>query len=142
MADLHEWVAAGDLQRGQWLRTSAGTFVQITAVRSWSQHKDVYVCRVFEVNSHGVATPRYKLRKKGPDVGAEDEGAHLTNRQALGEETERRRSAVAGAPNRAKDMANAWPQADGAADGIGGVVVAGITGVRLWQKMKQWWKNR
>ncbi|MFC7814364.1 hypothetical protein ACFUTR_06890 [Streptomyces sp. NPDC057367] len=57
----------------------------------------------------------------------------------MGEETERRRSAVAGAPNRAKDMAHAWPQADGAADGIGG---AGITGVRLWQKMKQWWKNR
>ncbi|WP_435212528.1 RHS repeat-associated core domain-containing protein [Streptomyces sp. bgisy034] len=169
VADLHEWVAAGDLQRGQWLRTSAGTFVQITAVRSWSQHKDVYnltindlhtyyvqvgetsalvhnesfkVCRVFEVDSHGVATPRYKLRKKDPDIGAEDEGAHLTNRQTLGEETERRRSAVAGAPNRAKDMANAWPQADGAADGIGGVVVAGITGVRLWQKMKQWWKNR
>ncbi|MEE4494958.1 RHS repeat-associated core domain-containing protein [Streptomyces sp. BE230] len=28
--DLHQWVQAGDLQPGQWLQTSAGTWVQIT----------------------------------------------------------------------------------------------------------------
>ncbi|TXS57312.1 hypothetical protein EAO77_15415 [Streptomyces sp. t39] len=30
--ELGEWLDAEDLQQGQWLRTSAGTFVQITAV--------------------------------------------------------------------------------------------------------------
>nr|WP_308294120.1 polymorphic toxin-type HINT domain-containing protein [Streptomyces sp. ST2-7A] len=30
--DLREWVDATDLRAGQWLRTSAGTYVQITAV--------------------------------------------------------------------------------------------------------------
>jgi hypothetical protein len=28
---LHRWVDATDLQSGQWLQTSAGTWVQITA---------------------------------------------------------------------------------------------------------------
>ncbi|MGW0604377.1 ricin-type beta-trefoil lectin domain protein [Streptomyces sp. NPDC002640] len=30
--ELDEWVEAGDLKKGQWLRTSAGTHVQITAI--------------------------------------------------------------------------------------------------------------
>jgi hypothetical protein len=34
--ELGEWVDATDLQPGQWLRTSAGTYVQITAVQRWT----------------------------------------------------------------------------------------------------------
>ncbi|MFG2810327.1 polymorphic toxin-type HINT domain-containing protein [Streptomyces sp. DT199] len=30
---LHRWVEANDLKAGQWLQTSAGTWVQITAIR-------------------------------------------------------------------------------------------------------------
>ncbi|MFJ3880412.1 ricin-type beta-trefoil lectin domain protein [Streptomyces sp. NPDC090077] len=33
---LNAWVDAKDLKSGQWLRTSAGTHVQITAVRHWT----------------------------------------------------------------------------------------------------------
>lgn len=32
--DARAWVDAGDLQPGQWLQTSAGTWVQVTAVRA------------------------------------------------------------------------------------------------------------
>ena len=35
--ELAEWVDAIDLQVGQWLQTSAGTWAQITAVDRWTQ---------------------------------------------------------------------------------------------------------
>ncbi|MEV4710011.1 polymorphic toxin-type HINT domain-containing protein [Micromonospora sp. NPDC049374] len=34
--ELGEWIDATDLQPGQWLQTSAGTYVQITAIDRWS----------------------------------------------------------------------------------------------------------
>lgn len=34
--ELDEWVDATDLRSGQWLRTSAGTHVQVTAIDRWS----------------------------------------------------------------------------------------------------------
>jgi hypothetical protein len=34
--DIGKWVAAADLRPGMWLRTSAGTQVQISAIKKWS----------------------------------------------------------------------------------------------------------
>lgn len=34
--DINAWVEAADLKRGMWLRTSAGTYVQISAIRTWT----------------------------------------------------------------------------------------------------------
>lgn len=34
--ELREWINATDLESGQWLQTSAGTYVQITAVQRWT----------------------------------------------------------------------------------------------------------
>jgi hypothetical protein len=34
--ELGEWIDATDLKSGEWLRTSAGTLVQITAVKRWT----------------------------------------------------------------------------------------------------------
>ncbi|GAA3809868.1 hypothetical protein GCM10023083_50660 [Streptomyces phyllanthi] len=34
--ELGEWIDAEDLKAGQWLRTSAGTYVQITAIERWT----------------------------------------------------------------------------------------------------------
>ncbi|MDX3753394.1 polymorphic toxin-type HINT domain-containing protein, partial [Streptomyces sp. AK08-02] len=34
--ELGEWIDATDLQTGQWLRTGAGTLVQITAIQRWT----------------------------------------------------------------------------------------------------------
>ncbi|MGW2240687.1 RHS repeat-associated core domain-containing protein [Streptomyces sp. NPDC001759] len=39
---LHQWVEAGDLTAGQWLQTSSGTWVQITAIRHHTQQTSVY----------------------------------------------------------------------------------------------------
>lgn len=37
--ELGEWIKATDLHAGQWLRTSAGTYVQITAIERWTARK-------------------------------------------------------------------------------------------------------
>ncbi|GAA3305601.1 hypothetical protein GCM10020295_59710 [Streptomyces cinereospinus] len=34
--ELSDWVDAGDLRAGQWLRTGTGTYVQVTAVQPWT----------------------------------------------------------------------------------------------------------
>ncbi|WP_073951955.1 ricin-type beta-trefoil lectin domain protein [Streptomyces kebangsaanensis] len=34
--ELGEWIDAADLKSGQWLQTSAGTYVQITAIQRWT----------------------------------------------------------------------------------------------------------
>ncbi|XRQ14229.1 RHS repeat-associated core domain-containing protein, partial [Actinomadura welshii] len=34
--DINAWVEAADLEPGMWLRTSAGTYVQITATKTWA----------------------------------------------------------------------------------------------------------
>ncbi|WP_404957165.1 polymorphic toxin-type HINT domain-containing protein [Streptomyces sp. 147326] len=38
---LDRWLKATDLTAGQWLQTSAGTWVQVTDVRRWTQQKQV-----------------------------------------------------------------------------------------------------
>ncbi|WP_328876324.1 polymorphic toxin-type HINT domain-containing protein [Streptomyces sp. NBC_00287] len=37
--ELGEWIDATDLKTGQWLHTSAGTYVQITAIERWTTQK-------------------------------------------------------------------------------------------------------
>ncbi|MEV8534919.1 polymorphic toxin-type HINT domain-containing protein, partial [Streptomyces sp. NPDC051211] len=39
---LDSWVKATDLTAGQWLQTSAGTWVQVTEVKRWTQQKRVH----------------------------------------------------------------------------------------------------
>ncbi|RSS81480.1 polymorphic toxin-type HINT domain-containing protein [Streptomyces sp. WAC06614] len=39
---LGDWLRAEDLKAGQWLQTSSGTWVQVTAVKAWTQHKRVH----------------------------------------------------------------------------------------------------
>ncbi|MDL4819310.1 RHS repeat-associated core domain-containing protein [Actinomadura sp. OS1-43] len=36
--DLNTWVSASELKPGMWLRTSAGTYVQVTATKHWTAH--------------------------------------------------------------------------------------------------------
>ncbi|MFF8598621.1 polymorphic toxin-type HINT domain-containing protein [Streptomyces sp. NPDC015232] len=57
---LRKWVDAKDLKPGQWLRTSAGTHVQITAVRAWTQPAGVRNLTVADFHTYYVlagATP-------------------------------------------------------------------------------------
>ncbi|WP_160150190.1 SpvB/TcaC N-terminal domain-containing protein [Nonomuraea solani] len=60
VASLGGWVDAGDLKPGMWLRTSAGTYVQVEAVSAWSAPQRVHSLTVDGLNSYYVlaaATP-------------------------------------------------------------------------------------
>ncbi|MFI6738920.1 polymorphic toxin-type HINT domain-containing protein [Nonomuraea sp. NPDC050451] len=53
--DLRKWVNAGDLQPGMWLRTSAGTHIQVTAVKKWTAAQRVYNITVADLHTYYVA---------------------------------------------------------------------------------------
>jgi RHS repeat-associated protein len=58
--ELGKWIDATKLKQGQWLRTSAGTHVQITAVERWTQQDTVYNLTVADIHTYYVlagATP-------------------------------------------------------------------------------------
>ncbi|MEU2842842.1 polymorphic toxin-type HINT domain-containing protein, partial [Streptomyces sp. NPDC007076] len=57
---LHQWIEAGSLKTGQWLQTSAGTWVQITAIKHRAQSTKVYNLTVDDLHTYYVlagATP-------------------------------------------------------------------------------------
>ncbi|WP_432015299.1 putative toxin [Streptomyces cucumeris] len=51
---LHAWIDATDLHRGQWLRTSSGTHIQITAVKRWTQQATVRNLTVSDLHTYYV----------------------------------------------------------------------------------------
>ncbi|MFI6503961.1 SpvB/TcaC N-terminal domain-containing protein [Nonomuraea typhae] len=53
---LDRWVEAGDLKPGMWLRTSAGTFVQIKAVSKRTAAQRVHNLTVDEIHTYYVRT--------------------------------------------------------------------------------------
>nr|WP_233361622.1 polymorphic toxin-type HINT domain-containing protein [Streptomyces sp. GMR22] len=58
--ELHAWINATDLRTGQWLRTSAGTHLQITAVKHWTQQATVHNLTISDLHTYYVlagATP-------------------------------------------------------------------------------------
>ncbi|WP_266510094.1 polymorphic toxin-type HINT domain-containing protein [Streptomyces uncialis] len=57
---LDEWVNATDLRPGQWLRTSSGTRVEITAVKRWTERTSTHNLTVDDLHTYYVlagATP-------------------------------------------------------------------------------------
>ncbi|WP_112465598.1 polymorphic toxin-type HINT domain-containing protein [Streptomyces triticisoli] len=52
--ELGEWIKAGDLREGQWLRTSAGAHVQIAAIKRWTQHATVRNLTVEGIHTYYV----------------------------------------------------------------------------------------
>jgi RHS repeat-associated protein len=79
---LNTWVDAKDLKTGDWLQTSAGTHVQITAIRRWTaQHATVHNLTVADLHTYyvlagatpvlvhnsGGACPLYRSDTRGPD---------------------------------------------------------------------------
>ncbi|WUT01363.1 HINT domain-containing protein [Streptomyces sp. NBC_00708] len=52
--ELKKWVPAGDLEVGQWLRTSAGTHVPITAVRHYTKHQRTHDLTIQDVHAFYV----------------------------------------------------------------------------------------
>ncbi|MFC4110967.1 polymorphic toxin-type HINT domain-containing protein [Nonomuraea zeae] len=60
VADLRKWVTAAELRAGMLLRTSAGTYAQITDVRAWTASQRVHNLTVDDLHTYYVvagATP-------------------------------------------------------------------------------------
>ncbi|WP_449657225.1 polymorphic toxin-type HINT domain-containing protein [Streptomyces hazeniae] len=83
--ELGEWIEATDLNRGDWLRTSAGTHVQITAVKRWSAPSaTVHNLTVSDLHTYYVATNGVSVlvhnmgRKPGQRPNYDAEGPHTT----------------------------------------------------------------
>ncbi|MFV2088920.1 deaminase domain-containing protein, partial [Micromonospora sp. LOL_021] len=59
--ELDEWIDATDLQPGQWLQTSSGTWVQVAAIQRWTvPHATVHNLTISRVHTYHVvadATP-------------------------------------------------------------------------------------
>ncbi|WP_133740866.1 polymorphic toxin-type HINT domain-containing protein [Actinorugispora endophytica] len=49
-----QWIDAGDLTPGTWLHTSAGTWVQVTAVRKWTQTTTAHNLTVENLHTYHV----------------------------------------------------------------------------------------
>ena len=68
---LHRWVDATDLQAGQWLQTSAGTWAQVAAVTRWTEHARVHNLTIDDLHTY------YVLAGKTPvlvhNAGGDDE---------------------------------------------------------------------
>ncbi|MEO3819624.1 polymorphic toxin-type HINT domain-containing protein [Plantactinospora sp. B24E8] len=54
MPALGQWRNASDLLPGQWLETSAGTYVRITAIKQWTQIAQVYNLNVADIHTYYV----------------------------------------------------------------------------------------
>ncbi|GIH22739.1 type IV secretion protein Rhs [Acrocarpospora phusangensis] len=53
--DLGSWVEAGRLKAGSWLRTSAGTWIQVDSVRHWAERVQVHNLTVAGEHTYFVA---------------------------------------------------------------------------------------
>ncbi|MGV9890635.1 ricin-type beta-trefoil lectin domain protein [Streptomyces sp. NPDC003395] len=70
--ELRDWIQATDLKAGQWLQTSAGTYVQITALARWTaQGATVHNMTVSDVHTYFVvagSTPILVHNANLPDM--------------------------------------------------------------------------
>ncbi|MHC5902501.1 polymorphic toxin-type HINT domain-containing protein [Streptomyces sp. S6] len=96
---LREWVDATDLRGGEWLRTSAGTLVQIVAVERWTaQASAVHNLTVSDVhtyyvsvgttpvlvhNCNGTATIRWDQDMEHATIRVEGDGVSLETEQVI-----------------------------------------------------------
>ncbi|KUL40871.1 ricin-type beta-trefoil lectin domain protein [Streptomyces regalis] len=76
--ELGEWVDATDLTAGEWLRTSAGTYVQITAIERWTAPQaTVHNLTVSDLHTYYVQAGDTSLLvhndncQVGPEVGSQ-----------------------------------------------------------------------
>ncbi|MFG2013768.1 RHS repeat-associated core domain-containing protein [Actinomadura geliboluensis] len=86
--DINAWVKAADLKPGMWLRTSAGTYVQITATKHWISHNQrVYNLTIQDLHTYYVKVgsasvlthnydddidPRFRIPEWDPGDGDDD----------------------------------------------------------------------
>lgn len=70
--NLDRWIDATDLKPGMWLRTSAGTFVQATAIKRWTAPQRVHNLTIADIHTYYVLagnTPVLVHNDKCPVTG-------------------------------------------------------------------------
>lgn len=70
LPEQKKWVNATELQPGQWLQTSAGTKVQITAIRRHTQQQRVHNLTVDDFHTYYVVAGATPLLTHNCDVGS------------------------------------------------------------------------
>ncbi|MEU3455089.1 ricin-type beta-trefoil lectin domain protein [Micromonospora sp. NPDC006766] len=84
--ELGEWVDATDLHPGQWLRTSAGTYVQITAIDRWTvPQATVHNLTVANLHTYYVvagAVPVLVHNSSCVEVSASENSYSLSHRES------------------------------------------------------------
>ncbi|WP_240512600.1 polymorphic toxin-type HINT domain-containing protein [Streptomyces griseoruber] len=74
--ELGEWIDATDLKAGEWLRTSAGTLVQITAVERWTAlDATVHNLTVSMLHTYYVLAGRTPVLVHNQNCGPDDDAA-------------------------------------------------------------------
>ncbi|MFD5748643.1 polymorphic toxin-type HINT domain-containing protein [Streptomyces sp. NPDC127033] len=96
--ELDEWINARDLHPGQWLRTSSGVHVQITAIKTWTQQATVHNLTVADIhtyyvlagaapvlvhNCNGTATIRWDQDMEHATIRVEGDGVSLETEQVI-----------------------------------------------------------
>ncbi|MEJ3741937.1 polymorphic toxin-type HINT domain-containing protein [Actinomycetes bacterium KLBMP 9797] len=72
--ELGDWLDATDLRPGQWLRTSAGTWVQITAIERWSQAATVHNLTIPDIHTYYVSVAQASVLVHNSDAPWWDTG--------------------------------------------------------------------
>ncbi|MFW3477167.1 RHS repeat-associated core domain-containing protein [Streptomyces microflavus] len=171
VADIQEWVDAGRLKPGQWLQTSSGTWVQITAVRAYDKTTKVYNLTVDDLHTYHVSEATALVHNSGgkgscgsfgasdldsifdPVLGrdlklprpggssVDDAGKSQRGTEEAIEDAEDRKKGVASAPVTVQKVVDG-PQAPGAHGPAEAVVAVSIVTVRGAQRVKLWWRER
>ncbi|WP_081748840.1 polymorphic toxin-type HINT domain-containing protein [Nocardiopsis sp. CNT312] len=97
--ELQEWVDAIDLAPGMWLQTSAGTWVQVSAVGAWTQPATVHNLTVQGVHTYHAAVGETDAltHNCGGGLNEDDLAAQArTARNELGDERGNRHATYSG----------------------------------------------
>ncbi|MFJ6946935.1 Hint domain-containing protein, partial [Streptomyces wuyuanensis] len=89
VASLREWVKASDLKPGQWLQTSAGTWIQVKSVKSWTTKATVHNLTVTDTHTYyvraGSAAVLVHNCKSDDDLQKDADALHETVRDRYGD---------------------------------------------------------
>ncbi|MET9837362.1 polymorphic toxin-type HINT domain-containing protein [Streptomyces virginiae] len=82
--EIGEWVDATDLEPGTWLRTSAGTRVQVSAVKRWTQQAKVHNLTVAGIHTYYVMAATEPVLVHNCDEPSVDELSAAANTPEAG----------------------------------------------------------
>ncbi|WP_326766066.1 polymorphic toxin-type HINT domain-containing protein [Streptomyces sp. NBC_01591] len=168
--ELHQWVEAGSLKAGQWLRTSSGTWIQITATQHRTQSTKVYNLTVDDLHTYYVAVGNatalvhnsgggrpcdpsalpdffdpgsggYVRPPRSGGAAADEAGKTQRAAEEAIEQAEERRKTVSSSPGTVQKVVDG-PQTPGAHGPAEALVALSIVLARGVQRGKSWWRNR